>query len=193
MGEPAAAHPIRAFVGVNSEPIYPSGRSEMMLDELERLGRLRAVPSAARESHRDGVGRSDDDRGGRVLHQGRHRDRVHPVRARSLFLEVQKVHLGRSQFRGLLWGVKQRLAGIPEAERPKVLVFGESLGSWSSSDVVMHQGSLRVRSLRNRQGSLVRVGGAGEMVEDRHAPRFERTRAAGNGGGVRQLRAVRGS
>ena len=38
MGEPAIAHPIRAFVGVNSEPIYPSGRSEMMMDELERLG-----------------------------------------------------------------------------------------------------------------------------------------------------------
>ena len=56
------------------------------------------------------------------------------------FLEVQKVHLGRSQFRGLLWGVRQRLRSMPEAERPKVLVFGESLGSWSSSDVVMHQG-----------------------------------------------------
>lgn len=29
---------------------------------------------------------------------------------------------------------------MPESERPKVYVFGESLGSWSSSDVVMHQG-----------------------------------------------------
>lgn len=38
LGEPAVAHPIRAFVGVNSEPLYPSARSEMMLDELERLG-----------------------------------------------------------------------------------------------------------------------------------------------------------
>ena len=38
LGEKAKAHPIRAFVGVNSEPLYPSGRSEMMLDELERLG-----------------------------------------------------------------------------------------------------------------------------------------------------------
>jgi uncharacterized membrane protein len=56
------------------------------------------------------------------------------------FLEVQKVALGATQFRGLLWGVKMRLQGMPEDKRPKVLVFGESLGSWSSSDVVMHQG-----------------------------------------------------
>jgi uncharacterized membrane protein len=56
------------------------------------------------------------------------------------FLEVQKVHLGRVQFRGLLWGVKKRLDGMPEDKRPRVFVFGESLGSWSSSDVLMHQG-----------------------------------------------------
>lgn len=33
-----------------------------------------------------------------------------------------------------------RLEGIPAERRPKVLVFGESLGAWSSSDVVMFQG-----------------------------------------------------
>ena len=50
------------------------------------------------------------------------------------------VSLGRAQFRQLLWGVKQRLVNVPEEDRPKVLVFGESLGAWSSSDVIMHQG-----------------------------------------------------
>jgi uncharacterized membrane protein len=56
------------------------------------------------------------------------------------FLSVQKVALGRSQFRLLLWGVSQRLAGRPPERRPRVLVFGESLGAWTSSDVVMFQG-----------------------------------------------------
>jgi uncharacterized membrane protein len=56
------------------------------------------------------------------------------------FLEVQGVSLGRAQFRQLLWGVRQRLIGAPEDDKPKVLVFGESLGAWSSSDVIMHQG-----------------------------------------------------
>jgi uncharacterized membrane protein len=52
---------------------------------------------------------------------------------------VQKVALGQSQFR-LLWGIKQRLEERPPERRPKVLVFGESLGAWTSSDVVMYQG-----------------------------------------------------
>ena len=56
------------------------------------------------------------------------------------FLAVQTVALGRSQFRLLLWSVKQRLAERPPERRPKVFVFGESLGAWSSSDVVMRQG-----------------------------------------------------
>ena len=56
------------------------------------------------------------------------------------FLSVQKVALGRQQFRALLWSVRNRLAGMPEEDRPKVYVFGESLGAWASSDVVMYQG-----------------------------------------------------
>jgi uncharacterized membrane protein len=56
------------------------------------------------------------------------------------FLEVQGVSLGRAQFRQLLWGVKQRLRAMAPENRPKVLIFGESLGAWSASDVIMHQG-----------------------------------------------------
>ena len=37
-------------------------------------------------------------------------------------------------------GRQQRLAGRPPERRPRVLVFGESLGAWTSSDVVMFQG-----------------------------------------------------
>ena len=65
---------------------------------------------------------------------------------------------GRSQFRLLVWGVKQRLAAMPHGKRPKVLVFGESLGAWSSSRV-MYQG---IRGFDHygidRQGSAARVG-----------------------------------
>jgi uncharacterized membrane protein len=56
------------------------------------------------------------------------------------FLSVQKVALGRQQFRALLWSIRNRLAGMPEDQRPKVYVFGESLGAWASSDVIMYQG-----------------------------------------------------
>ena len=56
------------------------------------------------------------------------------------FLSVQKVALGRGQFRLLLWGVKQRLEERPPERRPRVLVFGESMGAWTSSDVLMYHG-----------------------------------------------------
>lgn len=140
LGEKAKAHPIRAFVGVNSDPLYPSGRSEMMLDELERLGAFdrsylllvsptgtgwvdQAMIEAAELYTRGDIATA-------CIQYGRGPS----------FLEVQKVPLGRTQFRGLLWGVRMRLQSVPPEKRPKVLVFGESLGSWSSSDVVMHQG-----------------------------------------------------
>ncbi|HEX6257174.1 MAG TPA: alpha/beta-hydrolase family protein, partial [Euzebyales bacterium] len=38
MGEPALAHPIRTYVGFNSEPVYQSGRAELALAELDRTG-----------------------------------------------------------------------------------------------------------------------------------------------------------
>jgi uncharacterized membrane protein len=140
LGEQARKHPIRAFVGVNSEPLYPSGRSEMMLDELDRLGAfdreylLLVCPT--------GTGWVDQTmiESAELLTRGDIATACIQYGRGPSFLEVQKVHLGRTQFRGLLWGVKMRLDGMPQEKRPKVLVFGESLGSWSSSDVVMHQG-----------------------------------------------------
>jgi uncharacterized membrane protein len=140
LGEKAIAHPIRAFVGVNSDPLYPSGRSEMMLDELERLG-------AFERSHLllvspTGTGWVDQAmiEAAELYTRGDIATACIQYGRGPSFLEVQKVHLGRAQFRGLLWGVRERLRALPEEKRPKVYVFGESLGSWSSSDVVMHQG-----------------------------------------------------
>jgi uncharacterized membrane protein len=140
LGEPALAHPIRAYVGMNSEPLYPAGRSELMLEEMDRLGAFErshlllfsptgtgwvdlAVASAAELFTRGDIATA-------CVQYGRSPS----------FLALQKVALGRAQFRLLLWGVKQRLAERPPERRPKVLVFGESLGAWSSSDVVMRTG-----------------------------------------------------
>ncbi len=140
MGVPAIAHPIRAYIGVESEPIYATGRSELALDELERLGAfdrsylLLVSPT--------GTGWVDHTmiESAEILTRGDIATACVQYGKAPSFLEVQGVSLGRAQFRQLLWGVKQRLAAVPPEKRPKVLVFGESLGAWSSSDVVMHQG-----------------------------------------------------
>jgi uncharacterized membrane protein len=140
MGEEALGHPVRTYVGFNSEPIYQTGRAELALAELERTG-------AFDRSHLllvspTGTGWVDHtlietaeflcrgDIATCCIQYGRYPS----------FLSVQKVALGQGQFRLLLWGVRQRLAERPPERRPRVLVFGESLGAWTSSDVVMFQG-----------------------------------------------------
>jgi hypothetical protein len=140
MGEEAVAHPIRAYVGFNSEPLYQTGRAELALAELGRTG-------AFDRSHLllispTGTGWVDHTliEAAEFLTRGDIATCCIQYARYPSFLSVQKVALGRGQFRLLLWGVKQRLEGCPPERRPRVLVFGESLGAWTSSDVIMYQG-----------------------------------------------------
>jgi uncharacterized membrane protein len=140
MGEPAVAHPIRTYVGFNSEPLYQTGRAELALAELARTGAfdrswlLLVSPT--------GTGWVDQTmiEAAELLTRGDIATCCVQYGRYPSFLSVQKVALGQSQFRLLLWGIKQRLEERPPERRPKVLVFGESLGAWTSSDVVMFQG-----------------------------------------------------
>jgi uncharacterized membrane protein len=140
MGEPAVAEPIRTYVGFNSEPLYQTGRAELALAELDRAGAfdrsylLLISPT--------GTGWVDQTliEAAEFLARGDIATCCIQYARYPSFLSVQKVALGRRQFRLLLWGVKQRLAGLPPEGRPRVLVFGESMGAWTSSDVLMYQG-----------------------------------------------------
>jgi uncharacterized membrane protein len=140
MGEDAVAHPIRTYVGFNSEPLYQTGRAELALAELDRTG-------AFDRSHLllvspTGTGWVDHTliETAELLARGDIATCCIQYGRYPSFLSVQKVALGQGQFRLLLWGVKQRLAERSPERRPRVLVFGESLGAWTSSDVVMFQG-----------------------------------------------------
>jgi uncharacterized membrane protein len=140
MGEPARAEPIRAFVGFNSEPLYSTGRAELALEELVRTGAfdrsnlLLVSPTGTGWVDHTLIETAEFLTRGDIatccIQYGRYPS----------FLSLQKVTLGRRQFRMLLWGVSQRIAERPPERRPRVLVFGESLGAWTASDVVMHHG-----------------------------------------------------
>jgi uncharacterized membrane protein len=140
MQEEPVAHPIRTYVGFNSQPLYPTGRAELALQELARTGAfdrswlLLVSPT--------GTGWVDHTliETAELLARGDIATCCVQYGRYPSFLSVQKVALGRGQFRLLLWGIKQRLEERPPERRPKVLVFGESLGAWTSSDVVMYQG-----------------------------------------------------
>jgi uncharacterized membrane protein len=140
LGEPAKETPIRVFIGYNSEPMYSMGRTEMAMAELERTGAfdrgnlLLVSPT--------GTGWVDQTmiESAEFLTKGDIATCLIQYGRFPSFLSVQKVALGRHQFRALLWSVSQRLAERPPEKRPKVFVFGESLGAWASSDVLMYQG-----------------------------------------------------
>lgn len=140
MGEPALADPVRAYVGVAAEPLYSTGRAELALEELERTG-------AYDRSHLllvspTGTGWIDQTlvESAELFTRGDIATCAIQYGAYPSFLAVQTVALGRMQFRILLLGVRERLRGMPPERRPRVLVFGESLGAWTASDVIMHQG-----------------------------------------------------
>lgn len=140
LGETGANHPVRVYVGVESEPLYATGRSELALEEIDRLGALNRKYLLLVSP--TGTGWVDHTvvETAEILARGDIATVCIQYGKAPSFLEIQGVSLGRAQFRQLLWGVRQRLMAVPEEDRPKVLVFGESLGAWSSSDVVMHQG-----------------------------------------------------
>jgi uncharacterized membrane protein len=140
MGEPAVAHPIRVFVGFNQQPLYTSGRAETALEEMERTGAydrgtiLLVSPTGTGWVDHTMIEAAEFFLRGDVatvcIQYGRYPS----------FLSLQKVRAGRRQFRQLVWGVHQRIRSMPEDQRPRVLVFGESLGAWASSDVIMSLG-----------------------------------------------------
>lgn len=140
LDEPAVAQPIRTYIGFNSEPIYHTGRAELALAELDRTGAfdrshlLLVCPTGTGWIDQTMIEAAELFTRGDIatccIQYGRYPS----------FLSLQKVASGRSQFRLLLWGIKQRLAERSPADRPTLLVFGESLGAWASSDVVMYQG-----------------------------------------------------
>ena len=140
LGEPAVAEPIRAYVGFNTEPLYSGGRAELARDELERMGAfdrsylLLVSPTGTGWVDQTMISSAE------LLTRGDIATCAIQYGRFPSFLCWQKVPAGRQQFRALLWGVKERLASLPAERRPKVLVFGESLGAWASSDICMRNG-----------------------------------------------------
>ena len=140
MGEPAVAQPIRIYVGMDSEPLYPTQRAEIALAELERTGAyershlLLVSPTGTGWIEPTAVDSAE------MLTRGDIATVAIQYARYPSFLAAQNVALGRSQFRILLLGVRERLRAMPPERRPRVLVFGLSMGAWTASDVVMHTG-----------------------------------------------------
>lgn len=56
-------------------------------------------------------------------------------------LSLDQVPEGRHHYRMLLNGIRRELKNRPENERPRIILFGESLGAWTSQDAFMNEGT----------------------------------------------------
>ena len=138
MGEPALAHPVRVYGGLGLAATARE-RVERTLDELERAGGLDrsrllvASPTGTGYVNYAAVGAME------LLGRGDCATVAMQYSARPSPLSLDRVDEGRDQFRLLVDALGARLAA--RAERPQVIVFGESLGAWTSQDAFLHRGT----------------------------------------------------
>ena len=56
-------------------------------------------------------------------------------------LSLDRRDEGHIQYRMLINGIKKEILKLSPAKRPKLIIFGESLGAWTSQDAFMYEGT----------------------------------------------------
>ena len=140
MGEPAVAEPVRVFIGYDMAK-SAEDRVALALDELERTGAydrsLLIVGSPAGTGVVNSVAFETADY---LLRGDSAGVAVQYERLPSL-LCLHRTGVGGHHHRLLLEGIRDALARRPPtASRPRVVVYGESLGAWAGQNAFLHQG-----------------------------------------------------
>jgi uncharacterized membrane protein len=146
MGEPAKSHPIRIFVGLDSAPSQEQ-RVALAMRELDRTGVLnRSVlllvsPTGTGYVNYQAVETLE------YLTRGDCATLTLQYSKRPSPLSLGRVETGRTQNDLLFLRLWERLEAMEPSERPRVVLFGESLGAHTSQDAFVHRGT---RGLRDR-------------------------------------------
>jgi uncharacterized membrane protein len=140
LGEEAAANPIRVYVGLKSAPTTEE-RVALAIAELERTGAfdrswlMITTPTGTGYANYAAAGALE------FLSLGDCANVAMQYAARPSPISLDRVSEGRKQARMLIDAIKQKLDERPPEQRPRVVLFGESLGAWSSQDAFMDQGT----------------------------------------------------
>lgn len=138
MGE-AVKDPIRVFVGLESVDTT-SGRADLAMRELEAMGAfersLIVFCSPTGTGYLNYVAAESLEyltRGDVAMVAMQYSLRPSPQ-------SLNRVNIGIDQNGSFLQALKWRLAAIPAKRRPRLAIFGESLGAQTSQDVFMEEG-----------------------------------------------------
>ena len=140
MGEPALAEPIRVYVGLESAPTEAE-RVALAIAELERTGAfdrsLLMVISPTGTGYVNYVAVES----AAYLSRGDIASVTMQYSLRPSPLSLDRVAEGRHHYRMLIDAIHNALAERPPEKRPRVVLFGESLGAWTSQDAFAHRGT----------------------------------------------------
>lgn len=141
VGEPAVAEPVQVYVGLDSAPSARE-RVNLALAEMTRLGAfdrsLLVLVSPTGTGYVNYVALAALQ----YLSRGDVATVTMQYSKRPSPLSLAKVPGAREQNRLLWMEILIRLRDMPEAKRPRVAVFGESLGAHTSQDVFLNWGTI---------------------------------------------------
>jgi uncharacterized membrane protein len=145
-GESAVADPVQVYVGLDNAPT-PLARAELALAELDRTSAwdrsllILVSPTGTGYVNYCAVAAAQ------YLTRGDVATVTLQYSKRPSPLSLGMIDDAREQNR-LLWSmIAERVRDLPPDRRPKVVLFGESLGAHTSQDVFLHWGTMGLRAL----------------------------------------------
>lgn len=137
----SAQQPIRVYVGLDSAP-SEKDRIDLALAELERTGAYERDVIVVVSPTGTGYVNYVMSDAVEYLSRGSVASVALQYSKRPSPMSLDKVDRGHIQYRMLLNGIGKKLATLPaNAHKPRILLFGESLGAWTSQDSLMYQGT----------------------------------------------------
>jgi uncharacterized membrane protein len=140
MGVPAVADPIRAFVGLDSARTELE-RVDLAIQELKRTGAFDRELLVAVSPTGTGYVNYVTIECCEYYTLGNCATVTLQYSKRPSPLSLERVWEGRKQFRMLLAAIRRELYKRDPEDRPRLVVFGESLGAHTSQDAFLHQGT----------------------------------------------------
>ncbi len=146
MEQEAKAKPIRVYVGLESAPTEQE-RVDLAIAELERTGAFDRSWLMVTTPTGTGYGNYAAAGALEMLSLGDCANVVMQYGLRPSPISLDRVAEGRTQVRLLVDAIHEHLAARPVEDRPVVVMFGESLGAWSSQDAFIDQGTQGLRDV----------------------------------------------
>jgi uncharacterized membrane protein len=146
MGEPARSQPVQVYVGLDSAAT-PSERVELAIAEMDRTDAWSRSMLMLVSPTGTGYVNYVAVAAAQYLTRGDVASVTMQYSKRPSPLSLGKIRAAREQNRLLWLRILERVRGMAPDRRPKVVLFGESLGAHTSQDVLLGWGTLGPQAL----------------------------------------------